>query len=112
MTKEGLQLLAQECMGPAAKVEIVDEGYGWVRAAASIGGCFGAVTAKIEISMRESYGDVREILAGAMGAYKAETDKQYSRNAVQRAAVLESSRKARERRRKAEDAVRRATAET
>jgi hypothetical protein len=112
MTKEGLQLHAQECMGPGVKVEVVDEGYGWVRATASTGGCFGAVTAKIEISMRESYGDVREILADALVGYKAQMDKQYKRNAVQRAAVLESARKARERRRKAEDAVRRATAET
>jgi hypothetical protein len=80
-------------------------------ALAWVGHCFFEhnTPAKIEISMRESYGDVREILAGAMGAYKAETDKQYSRNAVQRAAVLESSRKTRERRRKAEDALRRST---
>ncbi len=107
MTKEGLQLLAQDCMGGGVKVEVVEEGYGWVRATAEVGGCFGAVTAKIEVSMRETYGDVREILADAMRGYRVETAKMYARNAVQRAACLESQRNARERRRKAADALRR-----
>lgn len=107
MTTDGLKLLAKDCMGDGVKVNVVDEGYGWIRATAELGGCFGATTVRIEVSMRETYGDVREILADAMRGYKTESAKQYARNAVQRANQLESARKERERRRKAEDALRR-----